>query len=798
MPIKYLALFLLTQFSAFLVSIGPLIHTSFLSSQFSQPARVAIIQAVGTLCSLIVSFFFRDRIRLKSLVGVCLLGSTLNLLGSFISGELVLGFLFVRLFSVSLLANILISELPRLAGSDFRLGNKGLQGWASVATLSASIAIPVISKDLRVLYAVDLVIVCITIFLVGDIADKVDNSLRMTANGRANWRHDFASRVFGFTAVVTVLLWIFGGIFSVVEVPLLIQRYSSGATLISTVFFLTLSFNTITVLFLNHIWVEKHSSKLMLVGLSALGAASMFYLNFANLWIAIFSVVGIGVGNGVFNLAQTSVLQKIEQPQSRLSAFIVIRGLSQMGVVIGALVAQALPANVSFSVASVSEKNHPLVKVLLQSVPSDLIPYKALDSGSLLVSSQVFHGLFEYDSKNNLTPVLARSLRWSANNEGLEIKLSQDARFSNGDPVASDDVINTLLEARKYLGKNGDWAFGRLKEIRRVDDRTLNFIFRQKFSLMPAILASPYFRVFKRLQNGEVIGTGKFAVRENTNGRIFLERVKYFDGAGPREVEFSSDFQAKEVYDILDLPPDFKDKRYRLFDYKTLQTILLVLNNHDPQFDTPLKRCSFLRFFQSASLRTYHAWGPVELGLPFSWNLFTSLGNPPEGEFDFKGPVEILYANSSAKFEEVYNEEIAKSFEKKGIGIRFTKVPIGELARRGATGAHQALLFGFIPDFVHPDALLSPLIKTNQQYNFSGYSNAKVDKLLDAATAREEKVEQIQLYREAVGLVGEDCPLSFVGSQNGTLWIARELESPTIGQLGLHTLDLSTLKWRLE
>ena len=61
-----------------------------------------------------------------------------------------------------------------------------------------------------------------------------------------------------------------------------------------------------------------------------------------------------------------------------------------------------------------------------------------------------------------------------------------------------------------------------------------------------------------------------------------------------------------------------------------------------------------------------------------------------------------------------------------------------------------------------------PTHRTNDRGNSSGYSNAEVDALLDAANAETDRAKRAQMYADAEAIVNRDLPKVY-------LWVAQDL-----------------------
>ena len=206
-------------------------------------------------------------------------------------------------------------------------------------------------------------------------------------------------------------------------------------------------------------------------------------------------------------------------------------------------------------------------------------------------------------------------------------------------------------------------------------------------------------------------------------------------------------------------------------------------------------RCALMDEISRIAPKVYNRWKSTDLGLPFSTDLFPAAAKPAQKWTKTSaGPLVIHFSNSAARFEEVSNSQISSTLMQSGFQVRFEQLQIQELVKRARKGAFTGLMFGFVPDFVHPHGLISPLMGSAQTYNFGRYSNPEVDRLLNKALSETDRLRQNQIYAQILKLLQSDCAVAFLGSQSGTIYISPYLNTPAIGQLGLHNLRLSTLR----
>ena len=88
------------------------------------------------------------------------------------------------------------------------------------------------------------------------------------------------------------------------------------------------------------------------------------------------------------------------------------------------------------------------------------------------VSSNIFASLTRFNSKNEVSPYLAKS--WSISDDGLTytFKLAENAKFHDGKPITSEDVIFSMEIVQKYH-RFGKQMFGEIKTMGAPDPHTV-------------------------------------------------------------------------------------------------------------------------------------------------------------------------------------------------------------------------------------------------------------------------------------------------------------------------------------
>ena len=151
----------------------------------------------------------------------------------------------------------------------------------------------------------------------------------------------------------------------------------------------------------------------------------------------------------------------------------------------------------------------------------------------------VFSGLSRYRSDGSIQGDLARSFSTSDDGKVWTFEIREDAKWHDGKPVISDDVVYTvaLLQDKAYVGQYSD-AFRGVK-VERVDDRVVRFTLPDAYGpfaasttvpLLPSHLLSKvdYTGLARVAFNQHPIGSGPFRVVEVDSRQTVLARNDSF------------------------------------------------------------------------------------------------------------------------------------------------------------------------------------------------------------------------------------------------------------------------------
>jgi ABC-type transport system substrate-binding protein len=306
--------------------------------------------------------------------------------------------------------------------------------------------------------------------------------------------------------------------------------------------------------------------------------------------------------------------------------------------------------------------------------------------------------------------------------------------------VTARDVYDSITSIINLQKAQIGWALGEISGfdgavksgnvanlgIKITNTFNLRFTFKQANPLFLNFLATPSVYIFSNSKDELApFGSGPFVVATHDESSWILKSTANRSD----KIQFITTSSSKP-YDLSSfLPESAKIQPLTEFDrysFPLLQTVIMVFNHKSGRLSDNKLRCHLASLFQGVlSDKSFYQWQPINLGLPFSWDIAKVQNGYQLKNISELSPlsVNIIYANSAAHFSDTINSKAADEFQKMGFTIKFREESIQSLIKRVRIDDFQVALFGYVPDYPHLDALLTPFVGTGQQYNFSKYSN---------------------------------------------------------------------------
>lgn len=450
---------------------------------------------------------------------------------------------------------------------------------------------------------------------------------------------------------------------------------------------------------------------------------------------------------------------------------------------------------------------------------STLIPILASDSSSAEICGLVYNGLIRYDKNLNLEGELAES--WEIKDGGLVIifHLRKGVRWHDGEPFTARDVEFTylkLIDPNVRTPYSGD--FERVKSLEVLDEHTVKVTYKEPFSpglsswgmgIMPRhLLENEDLSSTKYARNP--VGTGPYRFKEWKTGEkiVLVSNPDYYEGRPfinryiyriiPDQATTFLELQTQGV-DQIGLTPlqysrqtdtPFFKKYYRKYKYPSFGYTYMGLNLRDAKFSDARVRLALDHAIDKDEIITgvLLGLGRVSTG-PF----------PPESWACNKDIKPVVYDPAKAKellkeagWEDRDGDGI---LDKDGQKFRFTIMTNqGNDPRKTASEIIQRRLRDvgieaevriiewatFLSEFIDKGKFEAVIMgwslsrdpdcydiwhssKTRPgEFNFVGYSNGEVDKLLLDGRREYDQGKRREIYNRINKLIFDDHPYIFL------------------------------------
>jgi peptide/nickel transport system substrate-binding protein len=420
-------------------------------------------------------------------------------------------------------------------------------------------------------------------------------------------------------------------------------------------------------------------------------------------------------------------------------------------------------------------------------------PAKISDYTDYMAAVNLYDGLVSVDSKGNLIPQLAESWTVSPDAKEVTFKLRADAKFTDGTPVTSADVVYTVERLLKINQGPANLFAGVVAPgaVTAVDDKTVKFTLSKTFSpflsTVPAIFILNSKMVKEHAGNDDgqtwlatnTAGAGAYSLKEWDRGsKMTITRNKgYYKGFGPGpidevrwiitndeatvkslaasgELTMSSQFQSPETYKALEAMGRFKVVAAIALatDYDTIRQQLVP----GGELTTPLPK-TFADFHASDIPAT-------------KYDLEAAKAEVAKSKYAGKDiPITLGYV-AGTKFEEEISLLMQSNLEQLGFKVTQQADPwnrITEIAGKvDTTPAVNQIFFG--PTYPSPDSMFFTQYHSKAAGTWASMEwlqNPEIDKLIDQARETGDKAKQVEIYKDLQRKIVEIQPDVFLLTQ---------------------------------
>ncbi len=453
--------------------------------------------------------------------------------------------------------------------------------------------------------------------------------------------------------------------------------------------------------------------------------------------------------------------------------------------------------------------------------PPTLDPHLSGDATSAVYVVEIFSGLVAYDINMNLIPDIAESWDVSDDGTVYTFHLRDGVKFHNGKPVRAQDFkwsferacdfktgsstadtyMGDIVGCRDKLRGKADEVSG----VQVIDDQTLQITIDAPKAYFLAKMTYPTAYVLDRenVERGgrtwteHPNGTGPFmldsmnfgesiVLKKNPNyyrdPKPRLDRINFSLSGGSAMIRYENDeLDATPVglADIERVTDPTNPLNAELMSGTRLSVFYIGFNVNKPPFDDPKVRQAFnLALNKDKIVSVVYketvpiANGIVPPGIPnYSNPDLVPLGYDPQKALELiseskygdvsEFPDITLYTTGAGGSPARITEALVATYKEElgvDISIQQTDWPTFLSDITQPENPYQMYQLGWIADYPDPQNFLDLLFHTGSQQNHMGYSNPKVDSLLDAAGVEQDPQKREELYRQAEQLIINDAP----------------------------------------
>ena len=464
--------------------------------------------------------------------------------------------------------------------------------------------------------------------------------------------------------------------------------------------------------------------------------------------------------------------------------------------------------------------------------PSRINPLLATDSASAEISDRLFNGLVKFDSNGTIVGDLADSFHFE-DNKTLIFTLHQNIQWHDTQEFDAEDVVYTyqLLNSPKLLTPYKD-SFKYVKRVEALDKYTIRVTYKQPYfkalsiwmmGILPKHIWKKEDNPMTSSINKNPIGTGAYMLKQpfKVNEKIVLNaNPYYFDGVAKiKTINYhyiadpSTQFitlKAKEL-DIGSLDPLQVQRQlnkefnsyYQLIEQPSQSYTYMGFNLRLPKFKNKKVREAIayainkqelidLLFFKHGKIchgpfmpdtPVYpKEYKPKEYNPTKSKQLLKELGYTPNNPLQFE-----LISNTGndtrINAAQIMQHQLAK------VGIQMSiRIMEWQAFLNTVVMPHkfEAVLMGWSLSLI-PDAYSIWHSDGDKKggFNFIGYHNAQVDKLITDSESIIESQKFAKNYQQIFKLIADDTPYLFLYIPNSITAVNKKIKGIKPSLIGI-------------
>ncbi len=432
--------------------------------------------------------------------------------------------------------------------------------------------------------------------------------------------------------------------------------------------------------------------------------------------------------------------------------------------------------------------------------PVGLDPQIASARSSLEVLENVVDKLVALDPQGKLVPSLATS--WEVSSDGLTwtFHLRHDVKFSNGRPMTAQDVVYTYTRMLDpATGSGQKYLLGSTQTVTAPDPYTVEFHLKTPEVALPAHLAaqaSVGIIAKESVDNGTIntqpIGTGPFMIADYEPGnQVVLKKNPYYWQKGlpyldEVDIKIITDESVRQTSLIsgdvdwaISVPPQSLSQLQNdpniVVDKTTAGAYWYIGVNlkHKPLDDVRVRQAISYAINRKdiTDAMTFGTGVPTQDPIPSSsaWafnyapysydpakakQLLTEAGYPDGFRMQIMPTTQYP---ESVRGAQVIQQELGQV----GIKVTIKNLEWAQWLQEEGKGNYDTYVCSW-NGLVDPYDFFYAQQRTGQVFNFTGYSNPKVDALLDQGNSAKGFDQRKAIYQQANKLIVDDAPYIYL------------------------------------
>ena len=421
--------------------------------------------------------------------------------------------------------------------------------------------------------------------------------------------------------------------------------------------------------------------------------------------------------------------------------------------------------------------------------PSSFLPHDAKSDSEKLISQLIFKGLFKYQDGELKTDLLSD---WNVSDDLITytFKIKADAKWQDGTPISSNDIIYTLSLYEKLINE---------MEIEKTGEKEVQIKLSTPTSMLPSILTLGIEPAHLPNQSKiQPTGSTSYRILFIQKERDSIQKVIIQSFSGNKQYNrvsisfYKNENDQQTAYKLAEISSFLSNSditlpgankisitylgRYFVLLFNTEQPALSLTENRKVlesalDIETQLKK----HYYEN----TIISKGPVSETFASKGALFKSAYNPnaklTTSQSSAMTKLEIILPNNNdgRQIESLLRDSWEDKLE---IDLEIEFLDLDEIVQKGKKGEYDVLFIGHetSPD---PDRYAFWHSTQTNLLNFSGFSDLRADKALEEGRKTFDQEERIKHYSIFQDVISTKIPAVFLYHPGSYLYISEKTQA---------------------